>query len=218
MCGQTVKWFWDGYILKVHQMLNMQNWKLDIKEALPNANWHHVSASQNIVDLLTRRKSPKKLKSSHLWWHGPKNIMESQEWENLPTQAPSVTHNNAVETPPPELFLLSVASKCSTFRKFVKTFGWVKPFTECLMGMMKDKLNVKSTCKVTCKKKGEVILKGKTQKMVLALKDREFDKDLVITALQQELVVVSRITEAEVIKFCQISSPTYQAFDHQSDH
>jgi hypothetical protein len=86
------------------------------------------------------------------------------------------------------------------------------------MGMMKDKLNVKSTCKVTCKKKGEVILKGKTQKMVLALKDREFDKDLVITALQQELVVVSRITEAEVIKFCQISSPTYQAFDHQSDH
>jgi hypothetical protein len=98
MCGQTVKWFWDGYILKVHQMLNMQNWKLDIKEALPNANWHHVSASQNIVDLLTRRKSPKKLKSSHLWWHGPKNIMESQEWENLPTQAPSVTHNNAVDS------------------------------------------------------------------------------------------------------------------------
>ena len=192
----------------------MQNRKVDIKRILPNANWHYVHTSQNPADLITRGVSPKKLISNHLWWHGPKNIVELREWENFPAQVHTVAL--AEEVPPPESFLLSVAKKCSTFKKLITTFGWVKRFVECLKRVVSNP--------------GKVKEHGKKQVENLTLKEMEWSEDWVVKELQREsfadeikfickptpkgstpltkqlnirlrddkLVVVSRITEAEV--------------------
>ena len=164
----------------------MQNRKVDIKKVLPNANWHYVPTSENPADLITRGVSPKKLKASHLWWHGPKNIVELQEWENFPTQVHTVALSNAEEEPPPEPFLLAVANKCGTFKKLINTFGWVKRFVECLKVKSKHESDGKSRSKSTGKKHGKLVLKGKEHVKSLTLKEREWAENWVIQRLQQE--------------------------------
>lgn len=108
----------------------MQDRMLENKKTLPNSNWRYSPTSQNPAVLITRRVSPRKIKSRNLWWHGSRSTVELQERENFPAQVNTVALNNAEDNQPLEPFLLQVANKITIFSKLVNTFGWVKRFTE----------------------------------------------------------------------------------------
>lgn len=64
----------------------MQNRILEIKVVLPEANWNYVPTAGNPADLINREICAKKLRSSLVWWHGPKMLPEFEQWDIFPAQ------------------------------------------------------------------------------------------------------------------------------------
>jgi len=72
----------------------------EIHDTFPTALWSFTPSADNPADLLTRGLSTNKLKSSHLWTHGPDWLLTKSDW---PTWSPtSVLHLQAEEDAEPE--------------------------------------------------------------------------------------------------------------------
>lgn len=50
-----------------------------IQEKTEGANWRHINTKDNPADLASRGVTANKLINNHLWWHGPKWLLESSD-------------------------------------------------------------------------------------------------------------------------------------------
>jgi len=113
----ALRWIASKEVLPAY----VQNRKLEVQQAVPDARWDYVDTTENPADLITRPVSAQKLANSTLWWHGPRWTVAEQTVGKM-----CVVAETNVAATEEKTFMQKLADRYSTFREMVKTVAWLR--------------------------------------------------------------------------------------------
>lgn len=114
----------------------VKNRVTQIRENLDPKFWLHVSTADNPADCLSRGLLPRQLLENSLWWHGPHWLIKHEsQWpitfENnafVDPEADEICNAVVEEVDENDNVILTLISRCSTWRKLLKTVAFVLRF------------------------------------------------------------------------------------------